>query len=589
MNFPDGLTTKNAQDSLAASICNEIRAGQSARAGLAKRWMTNEKMYRNEPGASGNQIIEGVEPYHIPLVKPKLDRINGVVHHAITGVARYALVVTVNGDRDVADAAERDIQYLLQRANFAKHFWEALTITATTGRGLLRVRYVDGKGFEFKVVHPNDFIVYPAFTESIADAKTSAIRFGMVASEVKEKQRLKEFAKGAVTPGWNPDEDPSGRNPSFDKVDTTETVDVDDALVQLWEFCTKRSLKKDTPPTWFRGIVALDTNLLLSMEPLGAKETAYLEDGEAEDRHVPYEKPWTFGLSYESEYGKFWPSTSLAQHLQGLQQAYSDGFNILFGGSWSAAFPPVVISGGSLGEKVKDYRPGVIINSPTQISAQALPIQFNPNVLPQAMQLLEQVAESVVRIPAMATGQQLQSETTATEANFLAELQRQAEDQYTTYIAVGLKEVFEYVFDLYRIHHEDIKATFGPSINLQDASALNEYGYEVEVNGRASGNSPNVIKEKLQFVLTLAKTFPELGLDPHKIGEQMLNTLELPFNANSIKAPPPNPSGMGGITGQPGMGMGPGIPTGPPGFPPGAVPQLQPGGPTEPPGPGYGP
>src|SRR3990167_2599384 len=554
MTFPDGLRTKAARDKVALDLCNEIRAGVSARRGLKQRWDKNEKIYRNEPGASGNQIIDGVEPYHIPLVKQKLDWINGVVHHAITGIEPYVQVSAVDGSDDVAALIQNDLHFLIKKANFAKYLWEALQIASTCGKGMLRLRYIDGRGFEFKVTHPADLSVYPASAETIANAKTVGVRFSKMYSEVQEMQKSGEYDKACdVIYGYNPDEDPSGRNPSFDKVDSTEILTPADQLVQLFEGCTQRDIKGGK--RWYKFCVALDSNQLLSMDEFGASST----DEMGFTSNVPYSKPWIFALAYEAEYGKFWPSTSLGQHLQGLQQAFSDGFNIMWGGSWSAAFPVPIISGGSFGEKLKKYRPGDILENPSAIQAQVIGVQFNPAAIPSAIQMLENTADAVLGVSKMSTGQQLKSGATATESSFLAESQKRSEDRYTTYITLMLQEMFEFAFELYKIHHDDILRTFGMNVALPDISLLGDSKFVIDVNGKATTNAPQALIQKLQMILQIAMTMPQLGVDVSAVVRKVIGSLELPFNVNEIM---PRQQGMAGVQGQSMPGMGSEVPDG---------------------------
>lgn len=561
ITWPIGLKAKTDRDSLALEVCNELRAGKGARSDLNIRWQTNEKMYRNQPGASGTQIIEGVTPYHIPLMKPKLDRINGVVHHAITGVEPYVQITCADGEGKIAEAVQNDLGFLLKKSNFQKWFWENLQTTSCTGRGIVRLRYVDGKGFEGKNVHPNDIVLYPATVDTVAEAKTVGMRFGKMQSEVKRLQLKKEYDPAAsIIAGWNPDQgDESGRDQVFDRVQPATEIKLQDTQVQLWEFITFRGFREKDEPRWWKGEVALDSNQLLKIEPFGATQT----DPVLGELTVDYTKPWFFGTAYESEYGKFWLSTSLAQHLQGLQQAFSDGFNIHWGGSWASGFPCLVISGGSFGEKIKKIHPGDILENPSPVQAQVIGTTFNPGSIGEMMTLLQETADSVVRISQMGQSSQLRSRTTATETEMLSEMQRQAEDQYTAYISIGLKEIFEYAFELYRVHFDDIKATFGKNISLPDASLLIDRHFEIEVNGKATTNSPSARIDKYKFLIELGLQIPTLGIDPQKVGNQIVQALELPSNdifvTDQNSGPLSDIGGMGPPAPFPGVGMGTGM------------------------------
>ena len=76
----------------------------------------------------------------------------------------------------------------------------------------------------------------------------------------------------------------------------------------------------------------------------------------ATDRCDHLDDPWRDGaipVRFHEEEGKWWPSGSVAQNIVGLCLLQNDMFNLMVAGSMATCANPGVISGGSLGKKIK--------------------------------------------------------------------------------------------------------------------------------------------------------------------------------------------------------------------------------------------
>lgn len=548
--LPKELGRKEKRKEYAHALAQEIRSGVQARSGLAKRWKTNEDNYRNI-NDSAYELVPGAVPMHIPLVQPMLDRINGTVFQSIIGVDPWVQVIPEMDDMGVGDAVERDLQFLMTRAEFPRRLWSALKIASCTNCGLLRLRYENAVGFVIDVVHPNDFMVYPSSATTLNLVRSCGHRFYRTISQIRAKQKAgvwidtfeQDLTQLSTT---DPMKDESGRSQTYSKVTGSE-VQPEDFSVELWETVRLEDFD-DTGPIWYKCVIALDSEVLLDCVPFGVQMPTM--DGSSQ--FIPYSGPDYNDFRYDDEYGIFWPAGSPAQNLQGCQNALNDAFNIWYWGNVASAFPAVVISGGSLGKKLEKLVPGAIIENESQIQAQIVGVTFNGAAFPEVIDRVQMAAEGAVRINRMAIGQELKSHTTATAAAGQMEMQRQSEDQYTAMVTLALSRFYTRAYELYRLHHQDIVNTFGPSIEVQDPMQLEALRFNFQANGAHSTNSPQALVQKLQMLLAMAAS-PGTSLSYPLVEQAVVRALQLPFSAAKIAIPPEVAAQqlMGAAQGQP--------------------------------------
>lgn len=528
--LPKALATrKDSRDDYARECVVEITSGVQSRSGLADRWKKNEDNYRNI-NSTGVELVPGAVPAAIPLVQPMLDRINGTVYQNLISVEPWVQVTPEMDDGGVGDAVERDLQFLMQRANFPQKLWSALKITSCTNCAMLRLRYVNTVGFEIDVVHPGDAMIYPSSAQHPSKAKSFGHRFWMTISQAEAKMNAGEWIKCDLSGSDDPQQYDVGRNKQHSKVESGGNSSPKDESLEFWEIVRKEDLGDGL--MWYKCVIALRSQVLLDCKPFGAT----MQVGE-QAQFIPYSGPDYYDLRYDDEYGIFWPSGSPAQNLQGIQNFYNDAFNIWYWGHVASAFPAVVISGGSLGKKLEKLVPGAILENPSAIQAQVVGVQFNGQSFPMIIAKLEDIAQKAVRVNQMAVGQQLTSHTTEDEVQELAAMQRQSDDQYIAYICLGLSKFFTYAYELYRIHHDDILNTFGPSIEVRDAAILESKRFNFQMNGARSSNSPQALIQKLQMILGLAAR-PGAQFDLLKVEQAVVRALQLPFSIAKIQISP---------------------------------------------------
>lgn len=502
--------TRQQTEALGRRIADEIAAAQQVKSGLTERWRQSESLYRNEPGASGIRVIEGVEPLHIPLIQPQVDRICNSVFESLTAQYPMMQAVAESGDQHDADRIERLVQVMLDRAGFERVFPNVLRTAALCGLGILRLTLTN-EGARLEPIHPNDFVVYPHSFPDLDRAKTVGHRFYLTSAEIDSLVRSGHCKRPDPQPSDDPDTDPSGRNPQYDLTGPHKPIEGDDDLLELWEVLTRVEI--DGTQTTCRAVIEPHAGQLLALEK------------------YPYSRPWYVDVRFSDEWGKFWPAGSIAQNLKDIQFLYSDLHNVMIWGSLVAAFPAMLLTGGSLGDKVRSYGPAQIIETPGAVQLQSVPVQFNAGAIPGMIEQVEKVAETVTRISRLGLGRQLRPNTTATEAASIVRYQNQGEQQYLAFAAQSVRALCELCQEFVRVHPGPIEAIY-PSAAPSPLSAGSS-PIRFEVTGRTQQNLPDALLEKLRFLLDLAHD-PESGLDTASVIRAIMNALQLPTGIEKL-------------------------------------------------------
>lgn len=547
--YPKGARTPQERKKIAEQLVREIDASINERSQLRDRWERNEAFYRDQDGIGAISLADGIPARHIPLVYPKVNMIVGTVYQTLTGVSPMLQAIPANGDNDTADAIEQDVEFLLSKANFDNHLWSVLEMSAILGVAALRPRiefiessflplmqdmdstvYDTEEGGEICAgvvidrIHAGDLINFPSWRSDLSQSKTVGHRMPYLrAEEVRELQRVGRYLdETTIYGGDEPEEHQIGRDSDFDLYQAGNgTGEPDDNAVELYELVSKMRLGDDKEERYYRCVVAKTSQTLLDIE------------------EWPYSRPPYFDFRFHDEYGKFWPSTSIAQHLQGLQLYLNDLMHLYIGGVSMAAFPPLLApTGCGLPESKTKYGPGEIIEVDSPADFQPLPIQFNPQGMMDIIQFVMQLADSSARISQVGTAQQFKSGTTATEASGILAAQQAAQNQYTARQGLSLEKMWPFIVELYRHDYDFLKEIYGDALKIQSADQL-KMPVRWEVNGKQSGNTPEALLQKLQLLLAMVQADPNSPYDPIAIQKAIVQALTLPFKTEGLMKSPP--------------------------------------------------
>lgn len=504
------------RDQLAQTICQEIEASERAKGSLPLRWERNEKIYHVDPDVSALHVAEGMQAYNIPLYRQKADRVIGTVHSAITGLYPYVQALDDSAEGNNDEAVERGLQAMADDGDFATKFKQVLRLAVNTNLGTLRVRpELRTRAVTMDWIHPGNMMCYPSEHGEFREAKTVGHRFFKMRYRVEAEQRAGNYYEEEIFGGDDPNAHYQGRTNI--RTETTQAVAQDEEQVELWEVIHECDLKGDGNYRRYLCVVAKSQQKLLACQ------------------EYPYSIPWYFDVRLDDAGGQVWPNDSLAQVMQGVQMAYSDIHTTLIHGSYMAAFPMVVVSGGALPVKAKKYGPSTLIESPTDVRVQAIATAFNPGALPMEGQKLEEVADSVSGISRLGVSEAIPASTTATAAGGMLQAQQERKDQYTESVSPAVARIWEFLYELLAHHFEAVRRVLGSRF-----PASLTYGvvmgrkFRFQVTGRNGASSPQSLLQKLQFLAMLTQN-PQSSLDYTRIEERMLQALELPFSTQGLR------------------------------------------------------
>lgn len=568
------LKDKGETDKFAHGLVTyEIDPTLESQGDLPERRKKNYAIYRNEPGCSGQQnIAPNYKPFHVPFTQPRIDIIAGDLYQRFTGVdPMVQFVPTGFSTVDDGNAMERLAQTVFERGYMDTQFPLGVQTAAVCGVTVFRFFPDKNKGMCLEALHPDDVVVYPSTVSCVRDAMTVGHKFYLSVDDIREKEESGEYLPGCsegLTGVTLTNEDIAGSPIIARSQPEASVVLSKDKPVECWELLTRRDIGEDDDEgaepgeALYRVVITRAVPRLLCIERLD------------------YSRPWYFEGRLHVEWGGFYPESSIAQNLQGMQHLYTDLHNALVAGSFSAMSPRVILSGGVMGEKVFTLGFGDVYQSTGQIQVSVIPSSFNPGVLPQMIQEVDAKGDAIARVSRIAQNRQLKGRTTATEADMLQSQGDDAQMQYAAHFSRPVAEMAQFVQECARIHPAYMAEHYPEApVTPEQANGT----YSVEVTGRVQGNLPQAQLEKLQtaFAAVSAVNAQRLqtGLPPVyddvELTDQILETMQLPFSTEKLKLQQgqgqgqgqdgngtmgQQPPGMGADMGEPGMGPGNALP-----------------------------
>lgn len=494
----------------------KVEQAEQAKFGLKARWDKNEAIYRDQPRATGIQLIKGREALHMPLVYPALRRIFESVHQGITSPTPMVQAISESGQPMAMDDLEKGFEVMSDRAGFSQMFKMLLERTGLNGAGIVR-QVIGANGLQYDIVHPNDFVIAPVSYTEIRDASMVGHFFQMPLWKIKQRQKSGLYrADAKIVAGEGFDSRASGRNPAYDRtlsdLPGVSTGD-GDQLINLYDL-TWLDVDAEEPKRW-RVTLARDSDEILAMEAF------------------PYSRPCYFDCRFEKELTKWWPSTSTAQHLQGAQEMFTRVANLFEIGTFASALPPIILRGTGFGkEKVFELEPGKAYCVDGEFEAVPLPITFNASTIPMLLELIKTIVESVTGITSAGMTRQFNAQTTATEVDALQSIMAQNENAYAIAASNCIEDMFEHLHEMCLMHSGELHKIYG--------SALPEKFWEQllipcrwECLGKHPGNSPDVHLQKLKMLAEMSMQ-PQSRLDYNAIEALTVRTLRMPINVEDL-------------------------------------------------------
>lgn len=510
----------NLRQSLGIMLYNHIEASNMATGDLRERWDKNEALYNQDHNESSLNIVDGLATYPIPLWAQKADRIVGTVFQGITGIEPYVQVLTDDGENERADDIEKALMVMANRGatneTFDRAFLQSLQIAVNTNISFIYAYMKDEGQVCFKAVHPKDFVGYPHELVDLNQMVTIGHRFYMMRSTAQARIDKGEYLPGTLGSNTSVSENETGKSADFSKVGDTGAIEPKDEILTFYQLLYRGPLEDGGEDKVVRFTFCYDTQ----------------EVFKAED--YPYENAWYFPVKFADEYNSLWPASSPGWRMQALQKAYTDIVNTIIGGAYATAFPILCFIGGAMPTKMKRTTVGAIYELPAGIEVVQIKPQVDFGFLAQMLQVIENAADGVTRISALGTSQNMPSGTTATAASGFLKAQEEGKDQYTSFVAPVVADVWRFLYELLVAHFDTLKKLHKDAIQLESVDELADKPMRFEPTGKSAETNPRVLLEKLQMMLGMASS-PESQLDYRRVEDQVVQGLNIPQDIKSLQ------------------------------------------------------
>jgi hypothetical protein len=187
---------------------------------------------------------------------------------------------------------------------------------------------------------------------------------------------------------------------------------------------------------------------------------------------------------------------------------------------------------------VKRWGPGTVWELPSGASVQVVGNTFNGQFLVGLIPKVEELADATSRISRLGTSANLPSGTTATAAAGFLQAQDEGKDQYSTFIAPIIAEVFAFLREVLDVHWQAISKRYGSKLGVESHDDI-DVPVRFLPTGKSSSTNPSTLLQKLQMALGLAQN-PETVLDYQSVEKQVLQALDLPFSVSGLEKKGPS-------------------------------------------------
>lgn len=561
---PD-LSTEGGRKELAQYLVRCIEAGERQRGGLPERWSRLEKMAKSVPTDDGSLYDETSVPRTFPLLAPKVDQLVAAVCGPVLSSRPYFSAIGYGDSKRGSKAGQDSVQFLLERAQFDRVFRRAVRRSATSEPSIYYC-WIGEQGPGLEVIHPREFILYPAYVGGIEKAQVCGDRYFM---RLGDLLRGDYFPEAQALKSGDADEDSDAFGHSAFSED--EAVECWRLIVRVPGLPSTSAGTNQPAATGGGGSywicrIARQKAVLLSAEPYGATATGPT----GKKTYTPYSRPGYFeGLLQEAEEREFLRETPVAHKMQGLQLVFDKLLNSMIDGSEMAATPPIIATG-AIGDagKLIEYQPNSIIAMQGDVRLMPVPVAFNPGQMPALITLISDLADAASRVSQAGQGQQFSGSPTATEVSGVLQGQRMGLDEYRANACQGPAKMCEFLVELARLHLPAILKLYGDDFPVQEPRML-EGKFSFEPTGKTMESTPGALVEKVKLAMQMAQQMVMGGLLPPQLliefFKVLLDSLNLPIETHVLQkyfepisvsggaaGNPPRP-GAGDVP-QPGMG-----------------------------------
>ena len=521
LNKPVKLTDDELH-ALTIALCDQVDASENAKGRVKARWDSVQHIYACDEQSSTLRLIDGWKPVIRPLYRQKADKISNLVRSAYFSIKPWAQLIDSSGSEPVNDV-ENTLQAFMEDSNLKTVCRDALLDMVHHNCGVLKCHTTEEGQLDATSVRPYDMMFYPCQVKDQTRCKTIGHRSSLMRWEIDELVRSKVYRKDVDVAKLGLASTAIAQDAI--EVHTAATV-ADDDEIAFWELCTKLKLAGDSKREWIIVCLETESRQILSIE------------------RYPYSTPWYFVFKTSTKEKTMFPRDSLGGVFQHLQLNYNDIHTVIFQGSLMAAFPTAFISGGMLTNKVTTYKPGQLIETGDDIKVQYIETRFNPGSLGAESEKIEEIADSLAGTSQLASSENLNPNTSATAVHGLLNADSENKDNYVENVETTFQMLFRYLLELLEVHAPAISARMGPKWEIQPDANVDRRTIDVQPTGGGATTDPRFLTQKLAMLQQMSQD-PNSTLDPVKVQRKSIETLDLPFDTDSLmNEPGPNQQPM---------------------------------------------
>lgn len=488
------------------------------------RWDAWEAMYNDDVDSSG-QPPEGFKWPHFPLIRPHIRSLVASMTQAITSYSPWVQFVAtkdasvmliepgpdgepipreVPGTEVMSQAAEI-VHNVIQKHGAVPILKQVLkNAFIQGGRGIMRVAPSDEEDDAMLVMEAIDarnFCFDPPYIKHLWDERIHMVGH----RELVPKHMLDEM----IMRGELYDVSLSASSNEAETVRTAEysfgASNEDNEAVHLWELYKKCSLKEGEPRRWYRILYAGVSEQILAVYEHELGYQGYIDFAE------------------EPENNKFLKGGSIAGSLSPIQHMYTNALGTLDLGTQMTAFPYIF----GIGLSTNEFKPkvGTITPVPHGVEIQVVQVPFNPSIIPQLLEKLEEVAGTITGTSRASTGGELSSNTTATEAQGYFSAQSKTEQGYLNDIAPSIERLYATVHMMLLTHPEWAqKVLYGIAEDNWPKILEGAVGCRYVLAGNVLTNSVLNRQQLVSSLLPLSSD-PEFGINKYELARFTIDTM----------------------------------------------------------------
>lgn len=490
--------SKDKRKQLGLELQEMIQAAIDVRQVIEPRWRQCDQVYFGEPMPSLKAPWKGAPIYNYPILQTKLDQVSAFTVGSVTNMNPYMIVRAGGFAGKKVSSVENTLHHYMSKAGYKKQAQHMSTLALRRGKAIVQTYYepaheawngerIPGR-LVYRTIDLKNFIGYPATANSIEETTLHGHAFDSLRKEIAHKIKTGEYYRDIKAKDMSANLDEQNRQP-YDKLEDTRqenAINVDDQTIATYSLVLKGYIDLNAPDKLYHVVMDFTSATILKIEEFPTVESWYQE------------------VFYHTEPDTFYPKNTRAFVLEPCQAFTQDMTNLTVWGGMYNMIPPTFVTDFQFSDEYQQVVPGSVI--PVSRGAQVFTTQSRADmsIFPQMIQHGMSMADAGAKISQMGNAQNLRSDTTATEANYIAQGQTVGVNQDVDNLSIGLSKVGMYSLKLLGMNHEDWIDDYAGIVSDEPPTQEDLlFPYLVEVNGQTPINNPMAENQAAQQLIAL--------------------------------------------------------------------------------------